>query len=223
MEVLSRGRWTSYLTVIGLSIALILQFVVASRNDGKDADGNTRQFESIGVIVCYIALMHYVLILMLPHYDTMLIRYSDWLLTLPLLLYKILLIRKVDIDQNIGIIIGLGVLLMIMLYTGWRAERLKLGKPSWWVSILIGCLSLFLIYILVFGSLESPKVDALQFITTFFFLMWILYGVVALNRENMSTIHGHICYDVLDFCTKGVFGILVAFLITFYPAPPSCK
>jgi bacteriorhodopsin len=217
------SRWTAYLSMFCLLVVLIIQIVFLCTRGGETDNhaDNIFKYEFTGALVCFIALMHYLLIIVTPDYDTMIIRYSDWILTLPLLLYKILLIRNVKVDENIIWCICLFGLLMLMLWSGWKSERLTGHK--WTGTMLIGFISLLGIYLIVFNVLESPILDTLQIVTIIFFLMWILYGVVASGRDILKKTTLHTAYDVLDLSTKAIFGVLVVFTITFVPSITSSK
>jgi bacteriorhodopsin len=195
--------------LIGTSI---VQAIAASHaTDTKAILSNTT-----GSVICGIAFVHYTWITR-PGCDVMAIRYSDWLLTLPLLLLDIFLICGVDILNNLWICILAGLLLLAMIFAGWRSVRSHRTDPTnharyaAWISV--GFVCLLAVYWIVFGLLEPivTGADTLSLITLGFFVMWIVYGIVAAFPRHMD-VDGHVqqAYDVLDLLTKAVFGLVVA-------------
>ena len=200
---------TSTIATSALAIVSATQAMAAIHSNNK----KTTVSNSIGSVVCFIALLHYRL-LSTSGKDTMAIRYSDWLFTLPLLLLEIFLICGIDIIDNIWMFLFTIMLIIGMLVTGWMAVRSLRSNPAdgkrstkWWI---VGTICLIAVYLIVLGVLERDPDGPLQTATIVFFLVWTLYGVVSLYQRTGSEYMSQAAYDILDIVTKAVFGLVVA-------------
>jgi bacteriorhodopsin len=192
-----------------LAVVSATQALVAIRTK----DEKTLVSNSIGSVVCLIAFLHYCLLSMYK-WDVMMVRYSDWFFTLPLLLIEIFVICGIDIIDNIWMFLFAILLIIGMLVTGWMAVRSLRSNPTdgtryikWLIS---GTICLIAVYLIVLGLLERGPDGPLQTVTIAFFLVWTLYGAVSLYQRRGSEQMSQSAYDILDIVTKAVFGIVVA-------------
>ena len=198
-------RPTVILATAALAGASAMQALAATRaTDAKTALSN-----ATGSSVCLIAFIHY-LCIMRPGIDATTIRYSDWLITLPLLLLEIFLICGIDIVENGWVFLLTCILLLAMLLAGWMSVRSKRRHPTKSIQqkvwLLVGCVCLIAVYWIVLSLFEQTKTGLLPLISIGFFSLWSLYGVVAVIDGS----HTQYMYDILDLSTKAVFGIIVA-------------
>jgi bacteriorhodopsin len=143
------------------------------------------------------------------------IRYSDWIITLPLLLVEIFLICGIDIGENLGWFLLTCTFIFLMLLAGWMALksfRKNPGKSKRFMGfILTGCFCLAAVYWIVLGQLDHTKTGTpLQTVAITLFLAWSLYGIVAVMQSTGENGPDQYMYDLLDLATKAIFGIIVA-------------
>ena len=194
-------------TILGAGVSLAGASILQALAALYATDTKTTVSNATGSGVCMVALLHYYW-MSLPGSDVMSIRYSDWFITLPFLLLDIFLICGIDLMENLGFFLVACLFLMVMLIAGWKA--LQTQSVAW---LALGCLCLLVVYGIVFGVLSQTEQGPLATVTRVFFLLWILYGVVAVQQyrsssENSGSIQA--VYDVLDITTKAVFGVVVA-------------
>jgi bacteriorhodopsin len=193
-------RSTLLLTKSALGAVAILQGLVALRT----SDHKTVLSNSIGSTVCSIAFIHY--LWLSSKGDTTSIRYSDWLLTLPLLLLEIYLICDMENQESFLLAV---TLILFMLYSGWKAESSNVNSGNRKAWLFLGCLNLLLVYMIVLGQTGFPD-EFLQAVTIILFLSWSLYGVVSASQGKVEDSSIQSAYDLLDLSTKAIFGIVVA-------------
>lgn len=194
-------------------LVAILQAVAAAL-----ANSSTTCFSNIvGSLVCCIAFLHYRW-MQADGSNMMAIRYSDWFFTLPLLVLEIFIILGIGVGTNLGYFLVVLTLILVMLGSGWMSVRFLRNSsrqrfnPRRMLWLLLGFVALVAIYWIVLGILEQANDNTLTKITITFFLLWSLYGVVALGETKViDSGPGQYMYDILDIITKAVFGIIVAF------------
>jgi bacteriorhodopsin len=198
-------RLTVYMAVIVLALAAAVQALAATQS----LDNSKKISNVMGSMSCSIAFVHYLLI-MGSDGDEMYIRYSDWIWTLPLLLFDIMLIFGIDIAENILLCLLTLLFLLGMLVAGWMAINAPRHSNMW---LTVGFACLLAVYGIVLLILPHNLEGNLTSVTLFFFLLWSLYGVVAITDRNgvvNNNQYAQHAYDVLDICTKAVFGLAVA-------------
>jgi len=116
------------------------------------------------------------------------IRYIDWVLTTPLLLYELSIIQEIT-DPFIQCIIQISNL--FMFYFGWLGEKHKKKR-------LFYCLLGFIPLCIIFYLLYKPT-----FFYYYFLILWSLYGIVYLLPKKRN-----LFYNGLDIFSKSIFGLL---------------
>ena len=165
------------------------QGITAVAGDSEKTTANT-----IGATVCLVAYQHYRW--MRSSDDCLSLRYSDWFLTLPLLLFECALIS--GIDTTSPLFIASMVSIVLMLIAG-KLSTIYTYKKK--VLLLFGmCL---LIMTTFFFILSVPSFDnILAIISVISICSWSLYGAVAWNGPDWA-------YNILDILNKSIFGVLV--------------
>jgi bacteriorhodopsin len=196
------------MATIVLAIVSVLQAFAATRTTNE-----TKKLSNIiGSVIGMIAFVHY--IYMVGSDDEMSIRYSDWLFTLPLLLFEIMLVFGIDIVEHLPFCILSLMFLFGMLGAGWMAIKNPCHSTSW---LIFGFFCLIAVYGIVLCILpHTSERGLLSSATLIFFLMWTLYGAVALTQCNRgSDLRAQYAYDVLDMVAKALFGLFVAVEVIF--------
>lgn len=150
------------------------------------------------------------------HYDITYIRYFDWVISTPVMLFILIIIMEYIHNKNIKLqnIIDNPLILIIiffsnffMLLFGYLGETKKISK---WISFLLGFLFLLLTYILIFiFYVRNNNYNLL--ILWFHIIIWSLYGYSFLQpyllKNNM--------YNILDIFSKNITAFLIFFYILF--------
>ena len=143
-----------------------------------------KQFYIVSLVNLIAAIMYYQLI----KNPSLKIRYFDWILTTPLLLYELSIIQEIT-DPVIQIIIQISNLLMF--YFGWLGEK---NNKKRYLYCLLGFIPLYII----FSLLYKPT-----FYYFYFLILWTAYGVVYLLQKNRN-----LFYNILDILSKSIFGLI---------------
>ena len=170
------------------AMAMVAGFLyVFSRYD------TTHPIESIILGVAFVA---YILLTALPRKYWMLVRFIDWFITVPLLLYTVSKFGSVPFWVLAGLSIG-------MLGAGYLAI---LGNPKDYMLFnSIG----FLFYFALLASLLLSKNTLPSWIYAFFG-SWVLYGFV----DRLEGPQDHWSYTALDILSKPIF---IALLLNELP------
>jgi bacteriorhodopsin len=205
-------RPTLVLAATSMACTSIIQALAALHaTDEKIILSNT-----IGSGVCGIALLHYYWLTQ-PGVNVMANRYSDWVLTLPLLLLDIFIICGIDVIGNILFFLLSCILIFGMLIAGWKSIRAQNNHPNnstlfkTWMTI--GFLCLIAVYWIVLGMMERTKDGTIQTVTIGLFLLWPIYGVVAAcfpTGKSSDKDPEQYAYDILDIASKAILGLVVA-------------
>lgn len=145
------------------------------------------------------------------------VRYYDWLITTPSMLFTYMMylthLNKKTINHNlydtamnrlpdILPILGLNTL---MLFFGYLAEIGKLSAP---VGVSLGFFPFFAMFAWIYVQFASES--ALGRATFYYFsTVWGLYGVAAL----LPYVYKNISYNVLDVFAKNFFGLFLAYTL----------
>ena len=130
-------------------------------------------------------------------------RYMDWAITTPLLLFTLLLFltfnkRSIPLSK-LALIIGLNYIMLLSGYLGeTRTVSYQVGFITGTTAFL---LMLGVIYVEFVG--ESSRVHNVVF--TMFSIIWSLYGVA----YYVNGVPKQIMYNVLDAVAKGLFGVFL--------------
>jgi hypothetical protein len=202
---MATSRPSLYLAVVLLASTALFQTVVSVLVPDAKTAGSNR----LGAIICLIACVHYIGLLLAPASSVMAIRYSDWLLTLPLLLWEIFRILEIDIYGRYWVrFLGAIALLLGMLAAGWKGVETASTHPrqaTLW--LVVGCVCLIALDVFVCVTVDPLDNDGLKLVTLIIFLGWALYGLVA--AYPLTATSTQLAYDVLDIGTKAGFGVVV--------------
>ena len=115
------------------------------------------------------------------------IRYFDWIITVPILMYQMFLFLKED--AKLSNYIGSIACIMLMLIAGW------LGESGFWIKEYLGVIgTIFSIYAFVVLANDIKPKDY-----TFFFAilgLWSFYPIVYFLPESIYTIIGYCIADL---------------------------
>ena len=167
-----------------------VQFLAASR---PDASREAARSNAVGTAVCVIAFLHYAWMRHADAAERTRLRYGDWVVTCPLLLYELQEMAGVPARARGWPLAGV----VAMVGVGYAAVR-NAGAAR---HALFG-LSSAVLAAVVHATLSAARADARRLVGAFFAL-WAAYPVAFLVGNDAA-------YDVLDAVSKGVFGLYVA-------------
>ena len=166
------------------------------------------QTNAVGASVCAIAFLHYLWMQKSFTSDdnskVTSLRYSDWFITLPLLLLECMFYSDIHFGDNIHGIITMFVLLMMMLVCGRVAESRSAS-----ILYILGFLCLIGVYVLFISMVEEFTTKTLLVLVVMG--TWILYGIAGMLLRSSSR-WKQVSYNILDLLNKAVFGTVVALL-----------
>lgn len=115
------------------------------------------------------------------------IRYFDWIITVPILMYQMFMFIKED--SNISRYVGSLSCVILMLIAGW------LGESGIWIKEYLGVIgTLFSIYAFVVLADDIKPKDRKFFIAIL--CMWLFYPIVYFIPESTYTIIGYCIADL---------------------------
>lgn len=115
------------------------------------------------------------------------IRYFDWIITVPILMYQMFMFLKDD--SKISRYVGSLSCILIMLIAGW------LGESGIWIKEYLGIIgTLFSIYAFVVLADDIKSKDISFFITIL--CLWLFYPIVYFIPESEYTIIGYCIADI---------------------------
>ena len=170
---------------------------------------------ALDLVIHVIAFLFYTYIIFVSQFKSYRnLRYLDWTLTTPLLLYILVVFANERIN---GVqLTGIFTLLFLMLFCGW------VGENTFSTSYLLG----FLFFVALFAYLyrllfhvESDdavvenkrrvqKNKKIKMVFLFSAVVWGLYGAAYLLNYKLR----NIMYNILDLISKVIFGIWVTFI-----------
>jgi len=138
-------------------------------------------------------------------------RYLDWTITTPVMLinlifYMIFLRSDNDLvffqvfNREFYVIITILILNWTMLLFGYLGE---IGAIPIMLGVGLGFIPFLLYYYIIYKNYGSNE------LFFYFFVVWSLYGVVAIlpyKTKNM-------CYNILDLFSKNFFGLFLTYLL----------
>lgn len=153
-----------------------------------------------------------------------LIRYFDWFITTPTMLFSIISFmiyygNKINnisneflsissiYNSHTSIINNVIVLNAIMLLTGFLGELGKIGKS---IGFIMGTICLSVSYYLIYSNFVND-IFINKTVFWFNFIIWSLYGVAYL----MSYTNKNIFYNILDIFSKNINGLMIFALILY--------
>lgn len=138
-------------------------------------------------VILGVAFVAYLLLASLPKKYWLLIRYVDWFVTVPLLVYTISAYGQVPFWVLAGLVLG-------MIGSGFLAILGKTSAYKSWVTIG------FLFFFAFFGALLLSKNSLPPWIYVFFG-SWVIYGFV----DRLEGPQDHWAYTALDIFNKPLF------------------
>jgi len=148
-------------------------------------------------------------------------RYLDWALTTPtmlitLIFYLIYLNNKDNnvenaldffelFNQEFYTIIIVLILNWLMLLFGYLGE---INLMPVLLGVSLGFIPFLIYYYIIYKKYAIFSNDGLT-IFLYFFIIWTLYGVVAVLPYSLK----NMCYNILDLFSKNFFGIFLSYLL----------
>lgn len=200
-------------------VALLNGLTVLSSYDEEDVTCKARVSNAISMVVCLVSAIHYTHILSVGVCSTSYrsILYSDWLVTVPLLLVEFWLLLGLPTTTPLSSMLLLVVVVMSvgMIITGYR----RMYAVSW--ACLVG---MYTLYVLSGIAAQNTGLDcndhdadgtpAREYpasLVIFFFGMWLIYGAVELlDLTHMNRVRG---FALLDVVCKAIFGFTIAWFV----------
>ena len=165
----------------------LVQAIAALSTDSNEEN-------AIGACVCIIAFLHYSWMTSASDDKKIELRYSDWYVTCPLLLWELHNIS----GQSCKSTLILPVLAVCAMLAFGHMAELQKNDSDRLKLFTIGCIAFA---VCVASFVANTKTNAL--IVYGFFAIWCLYPVASWLRNNSMM-------DVLDIISKGLFGLFVA-------------
>jgi bacteriorhodopsin len=181
-------------TFLNLVCISILLYTRSLNTDIKDP--NKVLSLQLAGLVTSIASFHYFWMMQSPE-TPVILRYFDWFFTTPILLIDLCLMYGIN---NTALFYKIAILNTTMLLLGFLGEAGVLSMTS---STILGFLPFIYMFYLIRQEITPDKSKALFNI---FIILWTMYGV---NHLNPDFIYKNTSYNILDFLTKGVFGLYV--------------
>lgn len=154
-----------------------------------------KQYYIVALINLIASYMYYFLI----KNPSIQIRYIDWILTTPLLLYELSNILNIK-NKTIQIIIQICNLLMF--YFGWLGE---IQPKKRFLFCFLGFIPLVIIFSIYYSFLTDFQTT---FYYYYFLIIWSMYGIVYLKKKNRA-----VYYNVLDILSKSIFGFIYLYWV----------
>ncbi len=194
-----------------------------------NTDDNKKQLTTaIACLILLIAFFHYSKMMTLyeqKNYDELiLIRYSDWIITVPLLIFELFLLMEwIEVGEDgkldfkylwefwVCIIFAL-----IMLLSGYVGETMDSSKTGLKIFLFaVACISLIIIGCIVLWLYNKDNKEGGKWIIGFF-LIWVAYaygyGKQLLSKDpgynSLEDNSVNIVYNISDLFSKGVFAFV---------------
>lgn len=165
-----------------------------------------RKKKLLAFAICGIACLHYVF---LRQTNNILVRYSDWYVTCPLMFLEFALLLEVDVSRQIvPLLVGL-LGIFGMLTCGLYAEN---NTKNQVLIVGIGFVFLAVMYASLFHSYthqENQKRNCHREVAVLFFsAVWMFYGAAFFLRGDQQSV----AFNILDFVSKVGLGSYVLLL-----------
>lgn len=196
--MLNKSYEVNFIMFVSISILILFRSVQ------DNLDKNTRLSLQLSSFVTIIASMHYFLMIY-NKTNLTLYRYFDWFFTTPILLIDLCIMLDITDPYFLIEIVGYN---MLMLLFGFLGELNILSTLS---STVLGFIPFIVLFYRIYTKLgrqhdsESTRNEKIRLLT-FFIVLWSLYGI---NHTYQHSIYRNGIYNVLDFITKGMFGLYV--------------
>jgi bacteriorhodopsin len=148
-------------------------------------------------------------------------RYFDWVITTPTMLINLIFYlifldyRGKGISDNLSFgglfvkefytIVTVLLLNLVMLIFGYLSEISAIPRL---LGVLLGSIPFLIYYYIIYKNYAVLTNDGFK-IYMYFFILWSLYGIVAVLPYNIK----NILYNILDLFSKNFFGIFLSYLI----------
>ena len=148
-------------------------------------------------------------------------RYFDWVITTPTMLltliFYLIFLKSKDSDigqeltffevfnQEYYTIIAIFLLNWLMLLFGYLGEVKILPV---FLGVFLGFIPFLIYYYIIYKNYAILSDDGLKMFF-YFFIVWSLYGVVAILPYKIK----NMCYNILDLFAKNFFGIFLTYLL----------
>jgi bacteriorhodopsin len=197
-----------YLTYILLVTTGTICFIEAIRTK----DIKIRNILNLEVCISVIAAYFYFLFVektknsKIDFRDIYLTRYTDWVITTPIMLLVLVLALVYNTGDNVNLS-SYGVILVlnfVMLYFGYAGEMKSISKKS---SVVYGFVAFFALYVYIFFQFMYGKYhpdNTLIFV--FFIVFWSGYGLLYMLSDKYEE-EKNVGYNILDLLSKCFVGI----------------
>jgi bacteriorhodopsin len=131
------------------------------------------------------------------------IRYADWYITTPIMLFVLMLVLGIDFSKTAHLVTVVLVFVLdyVMLHFGFLGEKGTMKKH---VACLWGFIPFFIMFALIYRTFLIPnQSNKKNFLFGAFMVIWSLYGLVFLLDETNK----NIATNLLDALAKGGVGI----------------
>lgn len=170
--------------LLGVSIVQVIASLKTSKTEAN----------AIGAAVCIIAYMHYRWMEGADSTKMLELRYSDWIVTCPLLLWEL---QKMSGQKSKQALVWPVILVTIMLMSGFASKRNPDPRSRLYL-FTIGCVAFALC---VLSSVHN--VEEQHLLVYAFFGIWSLYPLASWTNNNVML-------SILDMISKGGFGLYIA-------------
>jgi bacteriorhodopsin len=186
-------------------IAITMLTIVRSFDDVSDSTNLQLQLSSF---VTFIASMHYFLMIV-SNDNVVSYRYFDWFFTTPVLLIDLCLILGIYDKYFLFEIVIYNCVMLLFGYLG------EINVLSMLTSTILGFIPFVLLFYKIYNRLKNNKDTDDQKYLSFenkkklllaFVTLWSLYG---LNNIVKNLYIKNLIYNILDFITKGAFGLFI--------------
>ena len=155
-----------------------------------------------------------------------LVRYSDWIVTVPLLIFELFLLMdwiKVDDDgnfstKNIKLLYSTIALSIFMLISGYIGETSTSNGNCSRIYFTFSCLCLVGIFGIIYKLYmdNNDKENERRLWIILFFAIWVAYafGFGAKLLYNKNPKWTNLIYNITDLFSKGMFAFLTTTLVT---------
>lgn len=197
----------SYQINLIMFIAITMLTLIRSFDDVSYIKNLQLQLSSF---VTFVAAMHYFLMIISKE-NVVSYRYFDWFFTTPILLIDLCLILGI---YNKYFLLEIVIYNSLMLLFGYLGEIKVLSILS---STILGFIPFIILFYKIYSKLNNKEIDQDQNnddhkndnknkLLLAFVIMWSLYG---LNHLVPNLYIKNFTYNILDFITKGAFGLFI--------------
>jgi len=135
--------------------------------------------------------------------DITVLRYSDWLMTTPLMLLVLTMVLSNNVKATIPLSFLLSIVALdyVMLYAGYLGE---IGQINRWSACGIGFIAFFGMFGLIYKNFIMPVYNLSNYILfSIYFIVWSLYGVFYMMNDILKNMG----LNVLDCIAKCFVGL----------------